>query len=74
MSKFRAEEIIGYTYIDGRKVTVLKMGVTRRRYYDHIDPTSLERHINDELIAIQRWTDYYRKVVGVEDFTDESYN
>jgi hypothetical protein len=72
MSKhFKPEEILGYTEIDGRKVTVLKMGVTRKHFYDWIDPTSLEAHMNQELINIQRWTEYYKKVVGEDDYANE---
>ncbi len=71
MSNFKPHEILGFLEIDGRKVTYLKMGVTRKRYYDHIDPTVLESHLNMELINLDRWTDYYKKVVGVDDFSNE---
>lgn len=68
---FKPREVLGYITIDGRRVTVLRMGVTRKRYYDHIDPTVLEPHLNQELVNLERWTEYYKKVVGAEDFENE---
>lgn len=68
MGNFRKDEIIGYTIIDGRKVTVLKMGVKRRRYMDDIDPDRLESHINQNLIDLEKWEMYYKLVLGEDDF------
>lgn len=65
---FKPEEILGYVTIDGRKVTYLKMGVVRKKYYDWIDPTTLEGHLNKELLNYQKYEDYYKRVVGVDDF------
>jgi hypothetical protein len=68
MSKyFKKEEILGYTYIDGRKVTVLKTGVRRKNYNDHIDDEYL-RHINDHLINKERLEKYYIEVLGMKEF------
>ncbi len=72
MSKnFNNNEIIGYLTIDDRKVTYLKMGVHRLNYRDWLHPDDRFRHLNDELLNIQKWTDFYRKVVGVDDFKDD---
>lgn len=69
MSKhFKPEEIIGYLTIDGRKVTYLKQGVKRNpRYQDHLIEDMMD-HLNHSIIWIKRWEEYYRKVVGIDDF------
>lgn len=71
MSKyFKEHEIIGYLYIDGKRVTYLKTGVKRNpKYNDHLEEDEMN-HINQSLIALQRYTEYLRKVVGVDDFTE----
>ena len=71
MSKhFKPEEIIGYLTIDGKKVTYLKQGVKRNpRYQDHLIDDMMD-HLNHSLIWIKRWEEYYRKVVGIDDFTN----
>lgn len=68
VSKFTEDEIIGFTEIDGRKVTVLKMGVKRKRFNDSIDPNTLEGHINENLIAMQKWEWYNKVIIGEDDF------
>lgn len=69
MSKhFRKSEVLGYTYIDGVKVTVLKMGVHRRHFNDHIDPNVLESHLNHELLELAKWEFYKKVIMGEEDF------
>lgn len=69
MSKnFKEHEVLGYTYIDGKKVTVLKMGVRRKRYHEEVDPDMLESHLNQELIDLQRWENFYKRVLGLDDF------
>lgn len=46
----------------------LKMGVTRKRYYDYIDPNQLESHINYDLINFEKAEKYYKYVEGMEDY------
>jgi hypothetical protein len=65
---FKTHEIIGYLTIDGKRVTYLKMGVVSKRYYDWVDPTTLEGHLNTELINYQRWEEYYKRIIGTDDF------
>lgn len=70
MSNFREEEIKGYINIDGKKVTVLKMGVKRiRRYYSVIDDTIMDQ-LNHEILFLERYAEYLKKVVGIEDFSE----
>lgn len=49
----------------------LKTGVKRKNYNDSIDPNSLESHLNQELLIMKSWEDFYRKVVGVDDFSND---
>ena len=66
MSKnFKEKEIIG-RLPDGS--LYLKMGVTRKRYNDSIDPDELESHINYDLINFQKAELYYKYVEGMEDY------
>lgn len=67
-SNFKDREILGYTYIDGVKVTVLKMGVKRKHYNDNLEPDELEPHINQQLVDLKKWEKYYKQVVGLDDF------
>jgi hypothetical protein len=67
-SHFKKSEIVGYTYIDGRKVTVLKMGVKRKHYNDNIDPEVLESHFNQELKNLEKWEWYHKVILGEDDF------
>jgi hypothetical protein len=72
MSKhFKKHEILGYMMVDGRKVTVLRMGVTRKRYYDYIDPYTLESHINQEMINYQKAEHFHKVIMGEDDFTND---
>ena len=68
MSNFKPEEIIGFTEIDGKRVTVLKMGVKRKRFNDDIDPNKLEGHINEVLINMEKWESYNKVIMGEDDF------
>lgn len=68
MSNFKPEEIIGFTEIDGKRVTVLKMGVKRKRFNDDIDPNKLEGHINEVLINMEKWEWYNKVIMGEDDF------
>ena len=71
---FYDREILGVMEIDGKKVLYLKPGVKRRFYAaDMSNPKhyKLETHINDELVNFQRWEDYYKKVVGVDDYEQD---
>jgi hypothetical protein len=67
-SNFKQSEVIGYTYIDGRRVTVLKPGVKRKRYFDDIDPDRLESHINEIIVNQKKWEMYYKLIIGEDDF------
>ena len=68
MSKnFKPEEIIGYLTIDGKQVTYLKQGVKRNPKYTYLDD-AYESHLNQSVIWIKRWEEYYKKVVGIDDF------
>jgi hypothetical protein len=67
-SNFKPREIIGFTYIDGKRVTVLKMGVKRKRYNDDIDPNVLEPHLNQQLIDLKKWEMYHKIILGEDDF------
>ena len=69
MSKnFDKDEVLGYTEVDGRKVTVLKPGVVRLRYNTHIPNDNYFEQMDQALIHLERWTDYYKKVMGEEHF------
>lgn len=71
MSKiFKPEEIIGYVEVDGKKVVYLKQGVKRNpNYYSPQEPEG--QHINQSLVWLKRWEQYYKKVVGIDDFEKE---
>lgn len=63
------DEIVGK---DKKGVIHLKPGITRKFYNDSIDPNKLESHINYELIAAQKAEEYYKKVYGLDDFSNEN--
>ncbi len=68
MSKnFKPEEVIGYLTIDGKQVTYLKMGVKRNPKYESLDYDHTIQ-LNQALVWIKRWEEYYKKVVGIDDF------
>lgn len=69
MSKnFKEHEVIGYLMVDGRKTVYLKMGVKRNyKYNDHLDDNEMD-HINKSLVILSRYTEYLKKVVGLDDF------
>lgn len=70
MSKnFRLDEIIGYLIIDGKQVTYLKQGVKRKPKYEYLDD-AYESHLNQSVIWIKRWEEYYKKVVGIDDYAN----
>lgn len=62
---FKQKEIIG-RLPDGS--LYLKMGVTRKRYNDSIDPEELESHINYDLINFEKAEKYYKYIEGMEDY------
>jgi len=65
---FRKHEIIGYMYIDGKRVTYLKMGVKRKHFNDNIDPDLLEPHLNQILINFEKGEYFHKVIMGEEDF------
>lgn len=65
---FKESEIIGYLYIDGKKVTYLKQGVKRKRFNDSLDPEQLEPHLNQELINYQKGEYFHKVIMGKDDF------
>lgn len=73
MSKiFKQHEIIGYLMIDGRKVTYLKTGVKRlHKYQDHLMDEHMD-HLNHQLIYLQKYGEFLRNVIGMDDFSHES--
>lgn len=67
---FKPEEIRGYIEIDGRKVVYLKTGVKRlHKYQDHLNE-DYPTHLNQQIIFLQRYAEYLKKVVGLDDFDD----
>ncbi len=67
---FYDNEIKGVLEIDGRKVIYLKDRVTRKHYYDWCNDDFLTQ-LNQNLIDLKRYEDYYKKIVGVDDFETE---
>lgn len=48
----------------------LKTGVKRKNYNDELYDDNMQ-HLNQELLIMKSWEDFYRKVVGVDDFSNE---
>lgn len=67
---FKDKEIIGFTYIDGKRVTVLKMGVRRRRCYDYSLSDLLMPNINQSLMAVEKWEKFKKEIMGDDEFED----
>lgn len=68
---FKPHEIRGYIEIDGKMVVYLKTGVKRQwRYNDHLDE-NYPSQLNKQLIFLQRYAEYLKKVVGMDDFDDK---
>lgn len=65
---FTPDEIIGYLMIDGRQVTYLKPHVKRLHRYPETLHEDYMDHLNHGLIALQRYTEYLKKVVGLDDY------
>lgn len=69
---FFDHEIKGITYVDGKKVIYLKTGVKRQwRYNDHLIEEHMD-HLNKALLMLKGIEDYYKKVVGIDDFEKDS--
>ena len=67
-------QIKGVLYIDGRKVLYLKPGVKNKFYPEDIGVPSvyaLEPHINQDLINYQSWENFYKQIMGVDDYGNE---
>jgi len=67
-SNFRKREIIGFMYVDGIRVTYLKMGVKRKHYNDNLEPDQLEPHLNQILINFEKGEYFHKVIMGEEDF------
>jgi hypothetical protein len=67
MSNFKESEIKGFIMIDGKKVTYLKPNVKRLNNYDYLDDRIMD-HINQDLIRMKKYENFYRKIIGIEDF------
>lgn len=68
--EFKPEEIKGYLQIDGKTVVYLKTGVKRLpKYQDHLEEDYMD-HINQNLINLNRYAEYLKKVVGLDDFNE----
>lgn len=67
-SNFKKKEIIGFMYIDGKRVTYLKPGVKRKHFNDDIDPDVLEPHLNQILIDYEKGEYFHKVIMGEEDF------
>lgn len=71
MGNFKENEILGYTYIEGKRVTVLKQGIKRiRKYYSVLEEDDMGQ-LNQEIIHLQRYSEYLKRVVGIDDFDEE---
>lgn len=71
---FKDSEIKGVMYIDGKKVLYLKEGVKRRKYIEetlNVDESILETHINKQLINYQKWEKFYKRIIGVDDYSND---
>jgi len=70
-SKFKPEEIIGFLEIDGKRVTYLKPHVKRLSRYPETEHEDVMNQLNQPLIGLQKYADYLKKVVGLDDFEDK---
>jgi hypothetical protein len=69
---FYDDEIKGVMEIDGKKVIYLKSHVKRLyRYDDHLLEDQMD-HLNKKLIFMKRLELYLKRIVGLDDFEDNS--
>lgn len=65
---FKDTEIIGFLLVNGKWVVYLKEGVRRRRYVENPEFENFTQ-INQELINYELWQEYYKVILGVDDFS-----
>lgn len=70
---FKDHEIKGVTYEDGKKVIHLKDGVRRKRFKEDMFVTelTLSSQLNHELINYEKWENFYKVIMGEEDYENE---